>query len=134
MLGSQPCFSYDSCACRLYHSSCMGSKTSPRRALRRNPSILYITILPISYFFHKRCYSKVPSFFPPNSPSPWPSLTSRPNHYRKVPRRRQMISSSDLHAFASGFSSQQSASLEAILGSVPGVGFQQIFSPTPGTL
>ena len=32
--GSQPCFSYDLCACRLYRSSSMGSKTSSRRSLR----------------------------------------------------------------------------------------------------
>lgn len=33
--GSQPCFSCDSCACRLYHSICMGSKTSPSIVLWR---------------------------------------------------------------------------------------------------
>ena len=33
-LGSQPCFSYDFFACRLYHQFPMGLKTCPRRVLR----------------------------------------------------------------------------------------------------
>ena len=43
--GSQPCFSYDLCAYRLYHSSTMYGVNDipPRIILRWNPSILHIT-------------------------------------------------------------------------------------------
>ena len=36
--GSQPRFSYDLCACRLYHQICMGFKTCPRGGWRLNNS------------------------------------------------------------------------------------------------
>lgn len=68
MWGSQPPFSYDHCAYRLYNCICMRSKTSLRRVLRLN-NLFFILILLwyfqnlINYEFERRARTISNNYF-----------------------------------------------------------------------